>query len=81
MMDAYILSWVTFIYFTAFTVYLALVTFRRPVLGTIASAMTLGGLGLHTVGLIIRWKMSYDLGIGHAPLANFYESLVFFSWS
>ena len=29
----------------------------------------------------MRWIHSYQLGIGHAPLSNFYESLVFFSWS
>ena len=37
-------------------------------------------LGIHTAGLILRWVESYGLGIGHAPLSNFYESLIFFSW-
>src|SRR5208283_4883951 len=36
--------------------------------------------GLHTVGLITRWVESYGLGIGHAPLSNFYESLIFYAW-
>ncbi len=36
---------------------------------------------LHTAGLAVRWVESYKLGIGHAPLSNFYESLIFFSWS
>ena len=36
--------------------------------------------GLHTVGLAARWVESYRLGIGHAPLSNFYESLIFFAW-
>ncbi|MCK7503370.1 MAG: hypothetical protein MZV70_04160 [Desulfobacterales bacterium] len=31
--------------------------------------------------MIIRWKTSYDLGMGHAPLSNFYESLIFFAWT
>ena len=38
-------------------------------------------LGLHTIGLIMRWVESYKLGIGHAPLSNFYESLIFYAWS
>ncbi len=29
----------------------------------------------------MRWVESYRLGIGHAPLSNMYESLVFFSWT
>ncbi|MDA8405986.1 MAG: c-type cytochrome biogenesis protein CcsB [Deltaproteobacteria bacterium] len=36
---------------------------------------------LHTVSIGLRWVESYQLGIGHAPLSNLYESLVFFSWS
>jgi len=37
-------------------------------------------LGLHTIGFVSRWVESYRLGIGHAPLSNFYESLIFYSW-
>jgi cytochrome c-type biogenesis protein CcsB len=36
--------------------------------------------GLHTAGIGFRWVESYQMGIGHAPLSNLYESLVFFSW-
>jgi cytochrome c-type biogenesis protein CcsB len=28
----------------------------------------------------VRWVESYQLGIGHAPFSNLYESLVFFAW-
>jgi len=38
-------------------------------------------LCIHTVSIGLRWAESYWLGIGHAPLSNLYESLVFFSWS
>ncbi len=34
----------------------------------------------HTLALITRWLESYELGYGHAPLSNYYESLVFFAW-
>ena len=80
-MDAMILSWVTFIYFTAFVFYLIRITFDRDFLGKIATYAALGGLLVQTLALIIRWKTSYDLGIGHAPLSNFYESLIFFAWT
>lgn len=80
-MDTLILRWVTFIYFASFIVYISLMIFRRPVLGLIAAYTALMGLVLHTVGLAVRWKESYNIGIGHAPLSNFYESLVFFAWS
>jgi len=38
-------------------------------------------LGLHTLGIILRWVESYKLGMGHAPLSNFYESLIVYGWS
>lgn len=36
---------------------------------------------LHTGAIGLRWIESYQMGIGHAPLSNLYESLVFFAWS
>jgi ABC-type transport system involved in cytochrome c biogenesis permease subunit len=36
--------------------------------------------GMHSLGFAVRWIESYHLGIGHAPLSNFYESLIFYSW-
>jgi ABC-type transport system involved in cytochrome c biogenesis permease subunit len=36
--------------------------------------------GLHTVGIIARWIESYRMGIGHAPMSNYYESLIFGAW-
>jgi cytochrome c-type biogenesis protein CcsB len=37
--------------------------------------------GLHTAAIGLRWIESYQLGHGHAPLSNLYESLVFFAWA
>jgi ABC-type transport system involved in cytochrome c biogenesis permease subunit len=37
-------------------------------------------LGLLTAGLALRWVESYRLGIGHIPLSNLYESLIFYAW-
>jgi len=36
---------------------------------------------VQTAGIGLRWAESYRLGMGHAPLSNYYESLIFFSWS
>lgn len=80
-MDTVILSWVTFIYFAAFVFYLLRMIFERDALGKIASYVALAGLLAQTAALILRWKASYDLGIGHAPMSNFYESLIFFAWT
>lgn len=36
---------------------------------------------VHTAAIGLRWVESYQMGIGHAPLSNLYESLVFFGWT
>jgi len=36
---------------------------------------------LHSTAIGLRWVESYQAGIGHAPLSNLYESLVFFAWA
>jgi cytochrome c-type biogenesis protein CcsB len=76
-----ILSWVTFIYFGAFVFYLFRMILGREFWGKLAGWIALTGLIAQSAALIIRWKASYDLGIGHAPLSNFYESLIFFAWT
>jgi len=81
MINTAILSWVTFIYFGAFVFYLFRMILRREFWGKLAGWIALIGLIAQSVALMIRWKASYDLGIGHAPLSNFYESLIFFAWT
>jgi cytochrome c-type biogenesis protein CcsB len=54
---------------------------EHPFWGKLASWIAWTGLIAHSVALIIRWKASYDLAIGHVPLSNFYESLIFFAWT
>ena len=49
--------------------------------GRAASFLAWAGLVAQTIALLLRWKTSYDLGIGHVPLANLYESMVFFAWA
>ena len=81
MTNTVLLSWVTFIYFTAFVFYLIRMIRGTEFWGNIASITLFVGLAAQTVALILRWTESYRMGIGHAPLSNFYESLIFFAWT
>ncbi|MCE5262275.1 MAG: c-type cytochrome biogenesis protein CcsB [Deltaproteobacteria bacterium] len=81
MSDTAILSGVTFVYLLAFLLYLVRMVRGRESWGSAASWVARVGFLLHTAALLLRWKSSYDLGIGHVPLANFYESLIFFAWA
>ncbi|MFP3868587.1 MAG: c-type cytochrome biogenesis protein CcsB [Desulfobacteraceae bacterium] len=80
-MSAQILGVVTIIYFGVALLFLVAAVFHRPGLNWPARLGLVLGWGGHTGALISRWIESYQLGIGHAPLSNFYESLVFCSWS
>ncbi len=81
MTSSLFLSVSTFIYLLAALCYCASWLFRHQLAGKIGSLVAWMGLALLTAGLILRWVESYRLGIGHAPLSNFYESLVFGAWS
>jgi ABC-type transport system involved in cytochrome c biogenesis permease subunit len=71
----------TFIYMFSSVIYLALFIFRIKKIGLLATVVTIIGLLVNTAGIGMRWLESYQMGIGHAPLSNMYESLVFFAWS
>ncbi len=81
MLNATILSYTTFVYFAAFLFYLLYMLMQKPLLGKIATTASLVGLIAQTAALILRWIESYQLGFGHAPLSNLYESLMFFAWT
>lgn len=80
-MNSIILSYITFVYFASFMLYLLMMVMGREIFGRLASIVTLAGLLGQTLAVILRWIESYDLGIGHAPLSNLYESLIFFAWT
>ncbi len=81
MNSSLLLSVTTFAYFGSTALYLSGVVFRLKSVLTIGSLVALATLIIHTVGIGLRWKESYDLGYGHAPLSNLYESLVFAAWA
>jgi len=81
MINAVILNYVTFVYFASFMLYLLMMVMGKEVFGRLATGVTSLGLIGHTTAIALRWIESYQLGIGHAPLSNLYESLIFFAWT
>jgi cytochrome c-type biogenesis protein CcsB len=71
----------TFTYLFSTLLYAFLLVFRTPRLGPIASLFTAAAFIIQTAGIGLRWVESYQMGIGHAPLTNMYESVVFFAWT
>lgn len=71
----------TFGYLAATIFYAAILIFKTERFGKVATFVAFASLICQTIGLGLRWLESYQLGIGHAPLTNMYESVVFFSWS
>ena len=60
--------------------YIGLLIFKNKKIGLIGLGLAIFGATTLTAALGLRWYESYQLGIGHAPLTNMYESLVFFAW-
>ncbi|MCF8081543.1 MAG: c-type cytochrome biogenesis protein CcsB [Deltaproteobacteria bacterium] len=81
MINSIILSYTTFIYFLAFFLYLLFMVMGRAGFGRLATLVTLLGLIAQSFAIVFRWIESYQLGIGHAPFSNLYESLIFFTWT
>jgi len=61
--------------------YLLMMVMGREMFGRLATVVSLAGLLGQSVAMVLRWIESYELGIGHAPLSNLYESLIFFAWT
>jgi len=81
MMSATVLGITTFIYLAAFVLALAGARSEGRGLNRAAWCTALAGFALQSLGMGLRWWESHQMGVGHAPLANFYESLVFFAWA
>jgi cytochrome c-type biogenesis protein CcsB len=75
------LSTATFIYALASIFYIGSFAFKQQFLAKIGFIVLIIGFLDNTLGIILRWIESYQMGYGHAPFANMYESLVFFSWT
>ncbi len=71
-----------FVYLGSWVFYLLHVAFRRKkAMGLAGDLAAWAGLVLQTLSIGERWLESHRMGIGHAPLSNLYESMVFFAWT
>ncbi len=80
-MSTQLLSLVTFLYLGSFVVLVIGIISGRVIWEKAGRIAALAGFVLQAAGILARWIESYQAGFGHAPLSNFYESLVFFSWA
>ncbi|HEY4744433.1 MAG TPA: cytochrome c biogenesis protein CcsA, partial [Desulfuromonadaceae bacterium] len=71
----------TLAYMASMVVFFAFLASKNKSLGMAGSIIAYAGFLIQTVAIGLRWKESYDMGVGHAPLSNLYESVVFFSWT
>jgi cytochrome c-type biogenesis protein CcsB len=76
-----ILSITTFVYGIAAFFYIFSWVFKNQPTARYATGAAIAGAAGNTAGILLRWVESYRMGIGHAPLSNLYESLIFFSWA
>jgi cytochrome c-type biogenesis protein CcsB len=71
----------TIAYLISMLLFFAFLASRLTTIGLLGSVSAFLGLTVQTVAIGLRWRESYLMGVGHAPLSNLYESVVFFSWT
>jgi cytochrome c-type biogenesis protein CcsB len=71
----------TIAYMASMVVFFAFLASKNKAIGLTGSLLAYAGFAAQTVAIALRWKESYAMGYGHAPLSNLYESVVFFSWT
>ena len=76
-----LLNITTIFYMLATLAFFLFLAGRNKQVGLAGSVLAWVGFAIQTAALALRWKESYDIGLGHAPLSNLYESVVFFAWS
>jgi cytochrome c-type biogenesis protein CcsB len=69
------------VYMVSTCIFFGFLASRNKAVGLAGTYAALFGFLVQTVAIGLRWKESYDLGHGHAPLSNLFESVVFFSWT
>ncbi len=79
-MDHKIFGVVTLLYLTIFFLHILYFAVKKEKLLYVMWIVLYVTLLLQISGLEARWVESYRFGIEHAPLPNYYESLVFYAW-
>jgi len=70
-----------FIYLFCTILYLITALFKNKVISLLSTSVLLINFLLHTFGIFQRWLETHRTGFSYIPLANMFESLIFFSWS
>ena len=60
----------TFTYMLSTILYAAIFIFKAKKLGPATTIFTIVAFLIQTAGLLLRWKESYTIGYGHAPLTD-----------
>ncbi len=81
MLSAKLFNATTIFYMVSTLAFIGFLASRNKSVGLVGSILAWGGFAVQTVAIGLRWKESYDIGLGHAPMSNLYESVVFFAWS
>jgi cytochrome c-type biogenesis protein CcsB len=81
MISSKLLGITTITYLICMVSYFTYLFFRNPKFGRVITGITIFGFIIHTVALGMRWYESYQMGYGHIPLSNLYESLMSLSWT
>ncbi len=81
MSSSFLFNVATLSYLVSMVIFFAFLGSRNKTLGLSGSLAAWFGFIVQTAAIAMRWKESYDLGHGHAPLSNLYESVVFFAWT
>jgi len=68
----------TIAYMASMVVFFAFIASKNKSVGLAGSMIAYAGFIIQTVAIGLRWKESYDMGVGHAPLSNLYESVGLF---
>jgi len=81
MSSSFLFNITTLSYLVSMVIFFAFLGSRNKTIGYAGSIAAYFGFIVQTAAIGLRWKESYVLGVGHAPLSNLYESVVFFSWT
>jgi len=75
------IMWMSALYVLATLTYLLSFVTRSEFAGKVASALTWSATAMGLVGLMVRWRESYLMGldVGHIPVSNLYEVFILFS--
>ncbi|ACH40446.1 ResC/HemX-like cytochrome c biogenesis membrane protein [Citrifermentans bemidjiense Bem] len=69
------------VYMVSTCIFFAFLASRNKTIGALGTYTALFGFLVQGAAIGLRWKESYAMGHGHAPLSNLFESVVFFSWT